>query len=152
MAQLQPLIDANDYESLAVTLESTELEARTAKRNSIPVLLFSPRVLFLSTTIPYLFLLLHSQMADGSYATWPVAIHLMTLMILGRLEEARLVWRRIPPGAKGAEHADAHAVWSALQGLWNRDFPTFWRQITGHAWTGQAGTVAVALQNRIRQR
>lgn len=76
----------------------------------------------------------------------------MSLMILNRLEDARLFWRRLPLPARSLERADAQAAWSLLQALWQRDYPAFWRGVTGFPWEGLSAVVAAALQEAIRAR
>ncbi|KAI8470986.1 MAG: COP9 signalosome [Monoraphidium minutum] len=81
---------------------------------------------------------------------WPCALHLLGHVYNGNLEDARLLWKRIPQAQQQDPEADA--AWRLLQYCWNRSYPGSWQALTAHQWSAQVQPLVDALVEKTRQR
>lgn len=63
---------------------------------------------------------------------WPYSAHLLAHIHNWQLEDARFLWRRIPPQLK--QNADIDAAYRLLQALWNKDYEGTWQAFGSYAW------------------
>lgn len=81
---------------------------------------------------------------------WPCALHLLGHIYNGDLEDARLLWKRIP--AAQQQEPEADAVWRLLQFCWNRHYVGTWQALQAHQWSAQVQPLIDALVERTRHR
>ncbi|XP_017681864.1 COP9 signalosome complex subunit 8 isoform X2 [Chiroxiphia lanceolata] len=67
------------------------------------------------------------------------------------MNNARYLWKRIPPAIKSA-NAELGAVWSVGQRIWQRDFPGIYSTISAHQWSETIQPIMEALRDATRKR
>uniref|UniRef100_A0A8D0GWN9 COP9 signalosome complex subunit 8 n=1 Tax=Sphenodon punctatus TaxID=8508 RepID=A0A8D0GWN9_SPHPU len=90
--------------------------------------------------------------APGGIATPLVYAQLLALYLLHNdMNNARYLWKRIPPAIKSA-NAELGAIWSVGQRIWQRDFPGIYTTIGAHQWSETIQPVMEALRDATRRR
>uniref|UniRef100_A0A670HU03 COP9 signalosome subunit 8 n=1 Tax=Podarcis muralis TaxID=64176 RepID=A0A670HU03_PODMU len=84
--------------------------------------------------------------APGGIATPPVYAQLLALYLLHNdMNNARYLWKRIPPAIKSA-NPELGAIWSVGQRIWQRDFPGIYTTIGAHQWSESIQPIMEALR------
>ncbi|XP_061698105.1 COP9 signalosome complex subunit 8 [Syngnathoides biaculeatus] len=90
--------------------------------------------------------------APGGIATPQVYAQLLALYLLHNdMNNARYLWKRIPPAIKAA-NPELAAIWTVGQHIWQRDFPGIYTSIAAYQWSENILPVMEALQESTRQR
>ncbi|KAB0357061.1 hypothetical protein FD754_001217, partial [Muntiacus muntjak] len=90
--------------------------------------------------------------APGGIATPPVYGQLLALYLLHNdMNNARYLWKRIPPAIKSA-NSELAAIWSVGQRIWQRDFPGIYSTINAHQWSEAVQPIMEALRDATRRR
>lgn len=77
------------------------------------------------------------------------AVYMLSLMVCGRMCEARFVWKRMPLECKS--DAEAGAVHRLLQTLWTRNYAQFYIERNGFAWTSANANLVAQLHAKIKE-
>uniref|UniRef100_A0A8C0N6J5 CSN8/PSMD8/EIF3K domain-containing protein n=1 Tax=Canis lupus familiaris TaxID=9615 RepID=A0A8C0N6J5_CANLF len=81
--------------------------------------------------------------APGGIAIPPVYGQLLALHLLHNdMNNARYLWKRIPPATKSAI-SELGGIWSVAQRIWQRDFPGIYTTINAHQWSETVQPTAV---------
>uniref|UniRef100_UPI002955CCA1 COP9 signalosome complex subunit 8 n=1 Tax=Panthera onca TaxID=9690 RepID=UPI002955CCA1 len=64
---------------------------------------------------------------------------------------ARYLWKRIPPAIKSA-NSELGGIWSVGQRIWQRDFPGIYSTINAHQWSETVQPIMEALRDATRRR
>ncbi|KAJ7344649.1 hypothetical protein JRQ81_000599 [Phrynocephalus forsythii] len=90
--------------------------------------------------------------APGGIATPPVYAQLLALYLLHNdMNNARYLWKRIPPAIKSA-NPELGAIWTVGQRIWQRDFPGIYTAIAAHQWSESIQPIMEALRDATRRR
>ncbi|XP_060040110.1 COP9 signalosome complex subunit 8 [Erinaceus europaeus] len=90
--------------------------------------------------------------APGGVATPPLYAQLLALYLLHKdTNNARYLWKRIPPAIKSA-NSELGAIWSVGQRIWQRDFPGVYSTIGAHQWSETVQPIMDALRDATRRR
>uniref|UniRef100_A0A670HUE7 COP9 signalosome complex subunit 8 n=1 Tax=Podarcis muralis TaxID=64176 RepID=A0A670HUE7_PODMU len=93
-----------------------------------------------------------AYLAPGGIATPPVYAQLLALYLLHNdMNNARYLWKRIPPAIKSA-NPELGAIWSVGQRIWQRDFPGIYTTIGAHQWSESIQPIMEALRDATRRR
>lgn len=82
----------------------------------------------------------------ATMASWPHAVHMLSLIAAGRLTDARFLRKRLPPVA--AEDAEVQAAWTLLQCLWQNKYAevSIWDVSMAPYWNLHKGPVMNAIE------
>ncbi|GBF91747.1 hypothetical protein Rsub_04051 [Raphidocelis subcapitata] len=83
-------------------------------------------------------------------ADWPVALHILGHIYNNNLEDARFLWKRLPPQQQAAPEADA--AWRLLRFAWNRNYVATWQALQAHQWSAGVQPLVEALVESTRRR
>lgn len=81
---------------------------------------------------------------------WPYTTHLLAHIHNLQLEDARFLWKRVPPLQK--QDPDVIAVFTLLKALWIKDYEGTWQAFRSHAWPQHVEALAVATGDAVRGR
>eukprot|EP01130_Rhizamoeba_saxonica_P007315 TRINITY_DN2953_c2_g1_i1.p1 TRINITY_DN2953_c2_g1~~TRINITY_DN2953_c2_g1_i1.p1 ORF type:complete len:165 (-),score=35.02 TRINITY_DN2953_c2_g1_i1:33-527(-) len=81
----------------------------------------------------------------------PYDILLISYLIVGDLNNARFLWKRIPSQTK-QQNPQLGALWSIGQALWNENYPLFYASVSAYEWNVMIGTMVSILIEQFRQK
>ena len=76
-----------------------------------------------------------------------LALHLL----YNDMNNARYLWKRIPPAIKCA-NSELGGIWLVGQRIWQRDFPGLYTTISAHPWSETVQPIMEALRDATRRR